>query len=86
MADSDKLGLGLDDIIRLDRTTTNRRGARGGTRGFRARGGAGVSRGSNNFTGTNNSFRARGGGGIVNTHFCFAYQSNNGISRTIDSL
>lgn len=53
MADSDKLGLGLDDIIRNDRTTTNRRGARGGRGGFRGRG-------------QSNGFRTRGGGGLVN--------------------
>jgi len=51
MADSDKLGLGLDDIIRLNRPA-NRRG--GGNRGFRA----GTGRGSGN------GFSARGGGGI----------------------
>ncbi len=55
MAASDKLGLGLDDIIRLDRTT-NRRG--GGNRGFRGRTGRGGAGG----------FRNRGGGGIVS---CF---------------
>ncbi len=53
MADSDKLGLGLDDIIRKDRTT-NRRGG-GGNRGFRGRTGRGGGSG----------FRNRGGGGIV---------------------
>jgi len=59
MADSDKLGLGLDDIIRIDRTST-RRGGRGGKQGFRARGG---SRGG----GQTNGFRARGGGGLPRT-------------------
>ncbi len=56
MADSDKLGLGLDDIIRLNRT--NRRGGRGGgggNRGFRGRTGRGGG----------NGFQTRGGGGIV---------------------
>jgi hypothetical protein len=67
MADSDRLGLGLDDIIRIDRTS-NRRGGRGGggsgaKRGFRQRGG---SRGAGNFSGTSNGFRTRGGGGLVN--------------------
>ncbi len=57
MADSDKLGLGLDDIIRKDRTT-NRRGG-GGNRGFRARTGRG----------SGNGFRNRGGGGIVSYLF-----------------
>ncbi|CAF3649737.1 unnamed protein product [Rotaria socialis] len=60
MTDSDKLGLGLDDIIRNDRTT-NRRGGRGGggggNRGFRARTGRGSA----------NGFRTRGGGGIPRT-------------------
>jgi len=56
MADSDKLGLGLDDIIRLNRT--NRRGGRGGgSRGFRGRTGRGGG----------NGFRTRGGGGIPRT-------------------
>jgi len=59
MADSDKLGLGLDDIIRIDRTST-RRGGRGGKQGFRARGGG---RGG----GQTNGFRARGGGGLPRT-------------------
>lgn len=54
MADSDKLGLGLDDIIRKDRTG-NRRGG-GGNRGFRGR----IGRGGGN------GFRNRGGGGVVN--------------------
>jgi len=61
MADSDKLGLGLDDIIRIDRTS-NRRGGRGGKRGFRARGG-----GSGRGIGQNNGFRTRGGGGLPRT-------------------
>jgi len=58
MADSDKLALGLDDIIRLNRT--NRRGGSGGgrgNRGFRARAGRG----------SGNGFQARGGGGIPRT-------------------
>ncbi len=58
MADSDKLGLGLDDIIRND-PTSNRRGGRGGKRGFRGRAGG---RGS----GQSNGFQTRGGGGLVN--------------------
>lgn len=59
MAEGDKLGLGLDDIIRADRTT-NRRGTGGrggGNRGFRGR--------SNR--GGGNAFRTRGGGGIPRT-------------------
>ena len=61
MANSDKLALGLDDLIRLDRTSGNRRGAgRGGSRGFRSRG---AGRPLNNA----NGFRTRGGGGIVTT-------------------
>jgi len=60
MADSDRLGLGLDDIIRLDRTS-NRRGGHGGKRGLRPRGGG---RGGGNFSGTSNGFRTRGGGGL----------------------
>jgi len=65
MADSDKLGLGLDDIIRLDRSTNNRRGSgRGGNRGFRSRGGQGAGRPTNN---NSNGFRTRGGGGIPRT-------------------
>ena len=66
MADSDKLGLGLDDIIRID-GSTNRRGGRGGRRGLRARGGGGPSRGGGSFSDTSNGFRTRGGGGIVRT-------------------
>ncbi|CAF1175496.1 unnamed protein product [Rotaria sordida] len=59
MADSDKLGLGLDDIIRMDRTTI-RRGGRGGKRGFQGRSGG---RGG----GQINGFRARGGGELPRT-------------------
>ncbi|CAF2317111.1 unnamed protein product [Rotaria sp. Silwood2] len=59
MADSDKLGLGLDDIIRLDRTTHRRGGGGrgGGNRGFRGRTGRGGA----------NGFIARGDGGIPRT-------------------
>ncbi|CAF0729082.1 unnamed protein product [Rotaria sp. Silwood1] len=62
MAASDKLGLGLDDIIRLDRTTNRRGGGGGGGRGggnraFQGRTGRGGA----------NGFRARGGGGIPRT-------------------
>ena len=67
MADSDKLSLGLDDLIRLDRTSNNRRGGaggRGGNRGFRSRGGG---RPVNNA----NGFQTRGGGGIVTLRFFF---------------
>lgn len=60
MATSDKLGLGLDDIIRID-GSGGRRGARGGKRGFRSRGGG---REDGNFFGGSNGFRTRGGGGI----------------------
>ena len=59
MADSDKLGLSLDEIVRSDRSM-NRRGGRGGKRGFQGRGGG---RGS----GQNNGFRIRGGGGLPRT-------------------
>jgi len=54
--DTDKLSLGLDDIIRLDRTTNpNRRGGGGGAnRGFRSRGGAFRGRGQGF---VNNGFR-----------------------------
>ena len=55
MGDSDKLGLGLDEIIRNDRAG-NRRGG-GGNRGFRGRTGRGGG----------NTFRTRGGGGVVST-------------------
>lgn len=51
MADSDKLSLGLDDIIQKDRSN-NRRGG-GGNRGSRGRFGRGGG----------NTFRNRGGGG-----------------------
>ncbi|CAF0819099.1 unnamed protein product [Adineta steineri] len=62
MADSDKLGLGLDDIIRHDRTSTNRRGGGGGgKRGFRGRGAGG---GAGRQGGQMNGFRTRGGGGL----------------------
>ena len=59
MANADKLSLGLDDIIRNDRSS-----GRGGKRGMRGRGGAG--RGIGRSSGSDNSFRTRGGGGIVN--------------------
>ncbi len=72
MADSDKLGLGLDDIIRID-GTSNRRGGRGGRRGFRARGGGG---GSGRGGGQTNGFRTRGGGGLVNNLFLHIYISD----------
>lgn len=62
MDDSDKLGLGLDEIIRSDRSS-NRRGGRGGRRGFQARGGGRA-------VGQSNGFRTRGGGGLV-TIFIF---------------
>ena len=56
MANLDKLGLGLDDIIRNDRSSNRRGGGgRGGKPGFRGRG-----------TGRNNGFQNRGGGGLVN--------------------
>lgn len=58
MADSDKLGLGLDDIIRHDRSSNRR----GGKRGFRGRTGG---RGG----GQTNGFRTRGGGGLVNIFY-----------------
>jgi len=59
MTDSDKLNLGLDDIIRTGRTS-NRGGGRGGQRGFRGRTGG---RGN----GQSNGFRTRGGGGLPRT-------------------
>ena len=59
MADIDKLSLGLDEIIRLNRTSTRRND----NRKFRTRGGGRRS-------GQNNGFRARGGGGLVT--ICFA--------------
>lgn len=61
MAGTDKVGLGLDDIIRNDRTSNRR----GGKRGFRGRGGGG--RGGGQMDG----FRARGGGGLVNNLILF---------------
>lgn len=53
MADSDKLSLGLDDIIEKDRANNRRGGGGGGNRGFRGRFGRGGG----------NTFRNRGGGG-----------------------
>ena len=71
MADSDKLGLGLDDIIRIDRTSNRRGGGgRGGQRGFRARGGGGGGGGGRG-GGQMNGFRTRGGGGLVNSFILF---------------
>lgn len=62
MADSDRLALGLDDIIQLDRSKGNRRGmGRGGNRGMRNRPTGATARPNNNF----NGFRTRGGGGMV---------------------
>jgi hypothetical protein len=61
MADSNKLALGLDDIIRLDRTANRRGGGRGGgNRGRTGRGGG-------------NRFQNRGGGGIVSCFFFIFY-------------
>lgn len=57
MASADKLGLGLDEIIRSD-PSSNRRGGRGGKRGFRGRAGGRVG-------GQTDGFRTRGGGGLV---------------------
>ncbi|CAF4769682.1 unnamed protein product [Rotaria sp. Silwood1] len=91
MTDSEKLGLGLDDIIRRDRNT-NRRGGRGGQRGFQGRGG---SRGG----GQVNGFRAQGGGGLPrpsnapagrwkhdlyddNTNRARGVQRNSGVNST----
>lgn len=59
MADSDKLALGLDDIIRSD-PNMKRRGGRGGNRRFQTRGGGRPG-------GVSNGFRARGGGGLPRT-------------------
>ncbi|CAF1683893.1 unnamed protein product, partial [Adineta ricciae] len=56
MADTDKLSLGLDDIIRKDRSSNRR----GGKQGFRGRAGARPTRG----VGQTNGFRTRGGGGL----------------------
>lgn len=61
MANTDKLAMGLDDIIRTNRTANRR----GGKPGFRGRGGAGVGRGA----GQSNGFRTRGGGGGLVTTF-----------------
>jgi hypothetical protein len=66
MAASDKLGLGLDDIIRSDRTI-NRRGRGGGNRGFRGRTGRGGGIG----------FRTRGGGGLVSFFKIFYFDFSN---------
>ena len=71
MATSDKLGLGLDDIIRID-GSGGRRGARGGKRGLRSRGGG---REDGNFFGGSNGFRTRGGGGIVSIESHRAFHS-----------
>lgn len=62
MATTDKLNLGLDDIIRMDRSS-NRRGGRGaGGNG----GNRGMMRGRpNRGAGGNGAFRNRGGGGLV---------------------
>ncbi|UJR23463.1 hypothetical protein I4U23_026465 [Adineta vaga] len=79
MADADKLGLGLDEIIRID-NSSNRRG---GKQGFRGRGGARTGRGG----GQMNGFRTRGGGGLPRTsnapagrwkHDLFEDNSNRG--------
>lgn len=61
MATTDKLNLGLDDIIRMDRSS-NRRGGRGaGGNG----GNRGMMRGRpNRGAGGNGAFRNRGGGGL----------------------
>lgn len=63
MASVDKVGLGLDDIIRIDRTS-NRRGGGGGAGGNRGGGNRGF-RGRSGRGGGGNAFRSRGGGGIV---------------------
>ncbi|CAF0805558.1 unnamed protein product [Adineta steineri] len=82
MTDSDKVGLGLDDIIRQDRSS--RRGRGGGNRGFRGRTGG---RGG----GGGNGFRTRGGGGIPRAPNAPAmgrwkhdlYEDNTGGSRGV---
>ena len=61
MADTDKLSLGLDDIIRKDRSSNRR----GGKQGFRGRAGARPTRG----IGQTSGFRTRGGGGLVTEMF-----------------
>lgn len=71
MADSDKVGLGLDEIIRIDRSS-NRRGGRGGKRGSQGRGGG---RGG----GQSNGFRTRGGGGLVIHKFFYFYSCINAL-------
>lgn len=64
MTDSDKLGLGLDDIIRRERPANRRGGRGGGNRRFRGGSGRGSASG----------FRARGGGRIVRNFFaCFHF-------------
>lgn len=79
MANADKLGLGLDDIIRIDRSSDRR----GGRQGFRGRGGGRTGRGG----GQMNGFRTRGGGGLPRTsnapagrwkHDLFEDNSNRG--------
>jgi len=59
MAGVDKVALGLDDIIRSEKSSNRRGGGgAGGNRGFRGRSGRGGGNGGNN------AFRNRGGGGI----------------------
>ena len=67
MASSDKLSLGLDDLIRLDRSSKRGgRGGGGGNRGFRGRANGG--RGG----GAGNGFRTRGGGGMVSLNLSYS--------------
>ena len=80
MASSDKLNLGLDDIIRMNRSSSNRRGGRGGGGGNNR----GMMRGRpTRPAGGNSAFRTRGGGGLVRAFSTCISKSDDDYSSSL---